>query len=134
MLFMNRGVDVSLATLCRTLQRINFSHKQVSKAALERNEALRSVWIAEFGDIPADNFIWLDEASVDNNTCVRQAGWAPLERACVRRATFLCGQRYSILPALTSDGIIALDIFEGSVTKERFLSFLEEQLVSSCTF
>ncbi|TFK78757.1 hypothetical protein K466DRAFT_468528, partial [Polyporus arcularius HHB13444] len=36
--------------------------------------------------------------------------------------------RYSILPALTMDGIIALDIFEGSVNKERFLQFLNNEL------
>ncbi|KAJ6548286.1 hypothetical protein B0H10DRAFT_1651243, partial [Mycena sp. CBHHK59/15] len=34
---------------------------------------------------------------------------------------------YSILPALTTEGIVALDIFEGSVTKEHFLGFLREQ-------
>ena len=37
--------------------------------------------------------------------------------------------QYSILPALTTEGIIALDIFEGSVTKERFLTFIQEQVV-----
>jgi hypothetical protein len=43
--------------------------------------------------------------------------------------TFIHGVRHSILPALTLDGIISLDIFEGSVNKERFLSFLREQVV-----
>ncbi|KAG2742536.1 hypothetical protein P692DRAFT_201679263, partial [Suillus brevipes Sb2] len=37
--------------------------------------------------------------------------------------------RHSILPALSSDGIIAMDIFVGSVNKERFLDFLREQLL-----
>ncbi|KIY68550.1 hypothetical protein CYLTODRAFT_314761, partial [Cylindrobasidium torrendii FP15055 ss-10] len=32
--------------------------------------------------------------------------------------------RFSILPALTTEGIIALDIFTGSVTKEIFIHFL----------
>ncbi|KAI0039485.1 hypothetical protein FA95DRAFT_1504116, partial [Auriscalpium vulgare] len=36
--------------------------------------------------------------------------------------------RYSILPALAVDGIIALDIFEDSVNKDRFLSFLHAQV------
>ena len=39
------------------------------------------------------------------------------------------GTRYSILPALTTEGIIALDIFEGLVTKEYFLAFIKEQVV-----
>jgi hypothetical protein len=44
--------------------------------------------------------------------------------------SFLRGVRYSILPALTTDGIIALEIVEGSITKDRFLCFLKEQVVS----
>ncbi|TDL16344.1 hypothetical protein BD410DRAFT_731465, partial [Rickenella mellea] len=35
--------------------------------------------------------------------------------------------RYSVLPALTSEGIVGLDIFEGSVNKERFIQFLSQQ-------
>ncbi|KAF8835084.1 hypothetical protein BDN67DRAFT_913651 [Paxillus ammoniavirescens] len=40
---------------------------------------------------------------------------------------FLRGQRYSVLPALSVDGIIALDIFEGSVNKDHFLPFIRNQ-------
>ncbi|TFK59278.1 hypothetical protein BDN72DRAFT_745289, partial [Pluteus cervinus] len=36
--------------------------------------------------------------------------------------------RYSILPALTLDGIIALEIVEGSITKETFLNFLRQKV------
>ena len=43
--------------------------------------------------------------------------------------TFLRGVRYSILPALTTDGMFALDVFEGSITREKFLYFLQEQVV-----
>lgn len=61
---------------------------------------------------------------------LRRTGWAALGRACVRRDTFIRGQRYSVLPALTTNGIIALDIFEGSVTKERFIQWIWDHLVS----
>ena len=94
---------------------------------------LRATWQAEYGDIPAEYFVWLDESSVDDKTNQRTGGWAPLGCACICRATFIQGQRYSILPALTCDRIIALDIFEGSVNKERFIRFLNEDL-ASCVF
>jgi transposase len=127
----DRDVDVSISTIFRAVRSLALSRKRVSKAALERNELLRATWQAEYGDIPADYFVWLDESSVDDHTNQRTHGWAAVGRACVRRATFIRGQRYSILPALTSDGIIALDIFEGSVNKEKFIRFLKEDLV--CT-
>jgi transposase len=130
-LAVNREVVVSLATLSRTLHRQALSHKRVSRTAFERNEELRAIWVAEYGDIPKEYFVWMDESSVDDRTNQRHSGWALTGRACVSRETFLRGQRYSILPALTTDGIIALDIFEGSVDKDRFLQFLREQVVST---
>ena len=41
----------------------------------------------------------------------------------------LRGRKYSILPALSLDGILTLDIFEGSVNRERFIEFLRNSLV-----
>jgi hypothetical protein len=96
---------------------------------MERNELLCATWQAEYGDIPADYFVWLDKLSVDNCTNQHTHGWAVLGCACVHCATFIWGQCYSILPALTSDGIVALDIFEGSMNKEKFIQFLKENLV-----
>jgi transposase len=125
----NRNVDVSISTLSRSLRHWELTNKQVASAALERNEMLRATWEAEHGDIPAEYCVWLDEASVDDKTNQRSNGWSPLGQACVCQETFIRGQRYSVLPALTSEGIIALDIFEGSVNKERFLQFIKDQVV-----
>ncbi|EIW58335.1 uncharacterized protein TRAVEDRAFT_124639, partial [Trametes versicolor FP-101664 SS1] len=41
--------------------------------------------------------------------------------------------RFSLLPALSLDGIIALDIFEGSVNKERFIAFVHGELAPKLT-
>ena len=48
---------------------------------------------------------------------------------------FICGQRFSILPVLTLDGIIAHDIIPGSVTSNLFVKFLREHVVcSTCLY
>jgi hypothetical protein len=119
-----RDVKVSIATISRALRGMALTHKEQAKKAAERNEMLRARWRAEYGDIPAEYFVWLDESSVDDKTNQRNGGWAPLGRPCVHRATFIRGQRYSVLPVFPCDGIISLDIFEGSVNKERFIQFL----------
>jgi hypothetical protein len=105
------------------------SHKHISKSASERNELLQATWQAEYGHIPTEYFVWLDESSVDDKTNQCMDGWAAVGCACVRHATFIRGQHYLVLPALTSDGIIALDISEGSVNKEWFMEFLNNDLV-----
>ena len=133
-LYASRNADVSIATISRALHHWQMSNKHVASEALERNELLRAIWQAEYGDIPAEYCVWLDEASVDDKTNQRQNGWSPVGQACVCRETFICGQRYSILPALTSEGIIALDIFEGAVNKEKFIQFINDQVVWSSPF
>ncbi|KAF6744038.1 hypothetical protein DFP72DRAFT_766632, partial [Ephemerocybe angulata] len=63
-----RNVEVSIATLSRACRRMALSLKRVSKAALERNELLRATWQGEFGALPAEYMVWLDESSVDDRT------------------------------------------------------------------
>jgi transposase len=129
-----RDTDISIATLSRTLSSMRISNKAITKAAAERDEALRTMWeleMAQYQD--PDLFVAIDESAVDNKTIQRRYGWSYFGQPCVRRMTFLRGKRYSILPALSTNGIIALDIFEGSVTKEIFLSFLENHVVSFYT-
>jgi hypothetical protein len=55
-------------------------------------------------------------------------------KRCVQRKCFVRGRRYSILPVLTLDGLITWDIIEGSVTSERFVEFLRENVVCACLF
>jgi hypothetical protein len=76
-------------------------------------------------------FVFLDESAVDNRTVQRANGWAAAGTPAVERSTFLRGVRHSILPALASHGMLALEIFEGSVNKERFIHFIRENIVGS---
>lgn len=42
-------------------------------------------------------------------------------------------KRYSLLPAISLDGLLAMTLREGSINRERFETFLEFQLVGfSC--
>jgi hypothetical protein len=71
-----------------------------------------------------DVFVALDESAVDVKTLPRHFERSLAGTPCVQRATFFRGTQYSVLPTLTTQGIIALDIFEGSVTKDQFLAFI----------
>lgn len=73
--------------------------------------------------------VLLDESAVNERTARRSHGYAPVNMPCVQRELLVRGTRFSVLPAMTMDGIIALDIFEGSVNRERLLEFLRNELV-----
>lgn len=125
-----RNIYLAIATLSRLLIRYGLTRKHIQKVAMERNEELRTLWEADMAEYTdPDIFVALDESAVDNHTVQRQYGRSMAGAPCVQWATFLRGIWYSVLPALTTEGIIALDIFEGSVTEERFMTFIHEQVV-----
>ncbi len=127
------GISVSLATLVRTLRRIRYSSKAVVKAAAERDELLRAAYMNRIAVEVSDPSMLMfgDESAVDQRAAIRKRGWAPMASRCVQRSCFIRGQRYSLLPILTIDGLVTFKVFEGSVTTDRFVEFLREFVVSS---
>jgi hypothetical protein len=100
--------------------------------------------IAEIAPDP-EMLMFGDEAAKDERTLIRKFGHSKIgtrfasftdqyqswliHTRCIQRKCFVRGKRYSILPILTLDGIIAYDIIEGPVTSERFVQFLQEHVV-----
>lgn len=130
----DRGINASVPTMCRTLRRLHFSRKCTSVRALERNDMLRAAFMNRIADeVPnPDMLMFIDEAARNKRTSGRRMGWSLRGRRCVQRRCFVRGQRFSILPVLTLDGLIAHDIIPGSVTSEKFVAFLREHVV--CRF
>ena len=61
----------------------------------------------------ADQMVILDESSKDGRTLMRRYGHALSGEDPVVSESIDCGIRYSILPALTVDGYIAVRVVEG---------------------
>jgi transposase len=126
-----RGTLLCQTTLMRTLHYLHYSRKCVTTRASERNDLMRSAFMNRIADeVPNPNMlIFIDEAARNRRTSARMKGWSLVGRRCVQRRHFIRGQRFSILPILTLDGIITYDIIPGSVNSERFVQFLRELVV-----
>jgi transposase len=74
----DQDTHVSISTVSCAVRSLALSRKHVSAAAMERNELLCATWQAEYGDIPTNYFVWLDESSVDDCTNQCTHGWAAL--------------------------------------------------------
>ncbi|RGB30079.1 hypothetical protein C1646_765792 [Rhizophagus diaphanus] len=66
----------------------------------------------------------MDEAAKDERTLSRGYGYSFKNTFPINKNVFVRGVRYTILPALSLQGFIAVDIMEGSCTKERFREFV----------
>jgi transposase len=131
-LYQYREIHVSVPTLCRTLHRLALTRKVVSAYALERDDLIRSAFMNTIADEVPDPrmLMFVDEAARNQKTSQWLKGWALLGKKCVQRRFFVRGERFSILPILTLDGIITYDVISGSVSSERFVQFLYEMVVS----
>ena len=104
---------------------------QITKAAAERNELLRSAFIVEIGGYMPEQSIFIDESAKDERNLSRRYGYSYVNTRARLRVAFVRGKRYSILPALTLDGIVAVEVIEGSYNKNAFQEFIISQVV--CT-
>jgi len=130
-LLVRRNVFVSVPTLLRTLRQLHFSRKCISAKALERNDLERSIYMNRIAELITDpaQLVFIDEAARNRKNPTRNQGWSLSGTRCYLRRCFVRGQRFSIVPALSLDGIIAHDIIPGSVTSATFCKILREQVV-----
>src|SRR5437868_3706124 len=119
------GKLVSLPTLWRSLQFCGITRKKIQKAAKERSNILRGVYLYHIGmDYNADQLIFIDESSKDERTLTRLYGYSSINTRAKKSVVFIRGKRHTILPALSLEGFIA------GCDKERFQTFVLTQLVN----
>ena len=108
---------------------------KLQKAALERNELVRAHYLATIGDHYTRNqLIFLDESAKDERSLSRLYGYSPRNTPAQKKVVFVREKRYTILPAITMEGFVTVDIFEGSYDKKKFVDFVLGQVVSNTYF
>lgn len=120
------GVLADVTTISRSLRRRGLVRKEVTRPAREQNEVARLIYQMKIGTTyRARQLVFVDESACDRRTARRKYGWARIGDRARRRDFFIRGKRYSMLPALSLDGIIALEIVEGSIDGDRFSHFID---------
>ena len=102
----------------------------MQKEAYERNETMRSHYLGVIGEHYTPNqLIFIDESAKDERSLSRLYGYSPRGIRACKKVVFIRGKRYTILPALTLNGIVGVEIFEGSCDRKRFVDFILNQVV-----
>jgi hypothetical protein len=102
---------------------------------LERNEIVRAHYLGTIGEhYNRNQLIFIDESAKDERSLSRLYGYSPRNTRAQKKVVFIQGKRYTILPALTLRGFVAVDIFEGSCNKKKFVDFILNQVVSDHYF
>ncbi|KAG8945188.1 hypothetical protein FRC04_001167 [Tulasnella sp. 424] len=120
-----RGVVTSVSTIHRTLLRRGFTRKRVTREAAERSEDARDQYLLQVGQYDPEMLVFVDESAYNRHVSRRTYGWAPMGTRSRRRDFFIRGTRYSMLPALSLDGILHASIIPRSFTGNSFRIFVD---------
>lgn len=122
---------ISTTALHDNLRELGLTYKIIRKAAAERDEVARAEWLTHItSTYTARQMVVLDESSKDGRTILRKYGRAPCGEDPFTELSLDRGIRYSILPALTVDGYIAVRVVEGSIDGAEFYDFVVNDVVS----
>jgi transposase len=134
-LLYEHGIIISVPTIDQNLRWLGLTHKKLTTLAKERNDNKRFNWREWVNtNFMASQIICTDESYKDARTHSRSYGRAIRGQDAFELTAFVRGQRFSILPALSTDGIIAAHIVEGAVNGEIFIEFIVNQVVSYIAF
>ncbi len=118
------GIEVCPSTICRLLRSYGFTRKKIRQVASQRCAILWGAFIAHCHLLNVDMFVWVDETGSDARNCARKYGYA-LRGTTPVSHRFLCrGQRTNATAAISSSGLIALELTTSSVNRDVFYDFV----------
>ncbi|KAE8217159.1 hypothetical protein CF319_g8688 [Tilletia indica] len=125
------GIKVNQSTISRLLKRLGYTKKNVTNIAIQQDEEERRRYGLLVAQLDPWQLIFADESSFNNGTAMRTRGWARRGEPAVERRLLLRGYRFSLLPAMSMDGIFAPYIIKGKVKSEHFFGWVKHHLVAS---
>jgi len=121
-----------MTTIHRELARAGLNVKRVQKMASERDPIQRADFVHRISQYPATSLLVLDEVSKDNRTYAHLWGCSKRGSRVEIYQPFVRKRQFSMLATMALDeGIIASQVVEGLFTRDRFLQYLRDELVSA---
>ena len=128
-IFEATGVMVSGSTVCRVLRRNGYTRKKVQQVAKERCIEFRTAFMAHVLQFPREYFVWVDETGSDARTHIRRFGYSLLGVPPVYTRTLARGKRISAIAAISSEGLLGVELTYNSVDADKFFDFIRGTLI-----
>ena len=103
--------------------------KKVRQIAAHRCYILCDAFMAQCTMFTRDMFVWIDKTGSDARDHIRKFGYALRGMTPTAHRLLARGQRVNAIAALTSSGVIAVDLVHGTVSAREFFYFLRASLI-----
>ncbi len=125
------ALDVSASTVCRLLRNHGITRKKIRQVASQRSDELRGAFMAQCMLYKREMFVWVDESGSDARNHVRKFGYA-LRGVTPTNHRFLSrGQRVNAIAAMSTAGVIALELTKSTIAEDEFVDFARGTLIPS---
>ncbi len=122
-------VAVSGSTVCRVLHRLGYSRKKVQQIAKQRCLEFRSAFMAQVLQFPRELFVWVDETGSDARTHIRRFGYSLRGLPPIYTRRLIHGKRISAIAAISSEGLVGVDLELNSVNSDKFIDFIRGTII-----
>ena len=122
-------VEVSLSTVCRLLKRYGITRKKIRQVAQQRCYVLRGMYIAHIYNFDINMLVWLDETGTDKRDQLRKYGYALRGDTPHYHRLLSRGQRTNAIACMCIEGIVALELVNGTVNGDVLYDFLRGSLI-----
>ncbi|MGL4620714.1 IS630 family transposase [Chroococcidiopsis sp.] len=126
------GIEVSIPTICRLLQRLELTRKKKTlhahEAVSERVQRWRSQYWTTIGEVPLKDLVFIDETGV-NLAMTRRYARAKKGQRADSNSPYNRGKNVTTIGAIATTGFFAPFTFEGWTDKEAFLAYVTQVLV-----
>lgn len=127
-----RDLSLSMSTIHHGLAQAGLNVKHVQKIVSERDPILCADFVCHISQYPATSLLVPDEVLKDNRTYAHLWGHSKCGSRVEIHQPFVRKQWFSMLATMAlNEGVIASQVVEGSFTRDLFLQYLHDDLVSS---
>ena len=123
------GIQVSGSTVYRVLRKNGFTRKKVQTIAKQRSVQYRSIFRARVLQFTPNHFVWVDETGSDARNHIRKYGYAMRGITPVYHRLLARGGRISAITAISSEGLVGVDLTYGTINGDIFADFVRGTLI-----
>lgn len=129
-ILVNHGEFLSITAIHDNIRDLGITRKLLRKPAAERDIGQRIEWLHLIhSNFTAEQLVFADESSKNSRTVLRRYGRALAGERAEEVVSLDRGERYSVLPAISVDGCIAVRAICGSVDGAEFFDWVLNDLV-----
>ncbi|KAI7944555.1 hypothetical protein MJO28_010250, partial [Puccinia striiformis f. sp. tritici] len=109
--------------------RLNLTSKKARTVHPAQCPMARAGYMARMASIPSDHLVFIDECGVSVKTHSHDHAWAPKGRRTVCIPKPLASDRISVLPAVSTEGLLGMLVQQGNMNRMDLDFFLDEILL-----